>query len=259
MMAALAVTEAMTSKRNLKGHKKQGKRFIPPMKHLLGMHEQSYVNDMLPELIWLGLIHERKGYLFGRRTLEALMEVVECRNADDSEAPVNFAMQYAYSTLSKDEKDCILHLWESQGLLDDIRHALAPLTLLYDEFSIRFVGPPSTAIPSDGLIKRMRICVANHLDKNQVPGVMLHGALMMTRLIAGTLVFSKDMRLPDFNSAINDPESDEGKHASSFMRATALMEVGMLEVPKTWARHFWNRNAEPSPCEYPSYVESSDD
>lgn len=248
----------MAKKRNLEGHKREGKRFIPPMKQLPGMREQSYVNDMLPELIWLGLIHDRQGYVFGRHTLEAVMEVVNDREGDDASKPVNFAMQYAYATLSQDEKDQIVQRWESRGLLDDIRHALGPLTLLYDEFAMRFVGPPLTAIPEDELVRRMRSCVANHLDKYQVPGVALHGALMITRLIAGKLFFSKDMKLPDFNAAIDDPESDEGKHASSFMRATALGEMDMLDVPNSWARYFWNRNAELSPCEYPEYVEEED-
>jgi hypothetical protein len=40
----------MAKKRNLEGYKREGKRFIPPMKQLPMVREQSYVNDMLPEL-----------------------------------------------------------------------------------------------------------------------------------------------------------------------------------------------------------------
>lgn len=249
----------MTKKRNLEGHKKQGKRFIPPMKQIPGMREQSYINDMLPELIWLGLIHEKGGYVLGHYTLKGVMDAVKDRRTDDSEKPVNFAMQYAYSTLSQAEKESILNRWKSEGILDDIQHALAPLTLLYDEFSMRFVGPPSTVIPHDELVLRIRNCVGNHLDKYQVPGVALHGAMIMTRLIAGKLFFSKDMEIPDFNAAINNPESDDGRRASSFMRATAIGEMGMLEVPSSWAKYFWNRNAAISHCEYPNYDKDTHD
>lgn len=249
----------MAKKRNLEGHKREGKRFIPPMKQLPGMREQSYVKDMLPELIWLGLIHDRKGYVFGRETLEGVMEVVKDREGPESEKQVNFAMQSAYNTLSQEEKESIVDEWRANSLLSDIQHALAPLTLLYDEFAMQFVGPPATAIAEEALIRRVRDCVSNHLDKYKVPGVALHGSMMMTRLIAGKLLFSKDMKLPDFNAAIDSPDSDEGKHAASFMRATALGEVGMHEVSNSWAKYFWNRNAELSSCEYPSFFEESDD
>ena len=46
----------MTQKKKkiLEGHKRIGKRFIPPMMQLPMMRSTSYVNDMLPELVWIG-------------------------------------------------------------------------------------------------------------------------------------------------------------------------------------------------------------
>lgn len=247
----------MAKNPNLKGHKREGKRFIPPLKQLAGVREQSYVDDMLPELLWLGLIHDRKGYVFGRQTLEAVIEVVKDREEQNSEKAVNFALQYAYATLGEEERSRIVHEWRRRSLLDDIQHALAPLILLYDGFSLRFAGVPDTKISEPALISRVSDCVANHLDKYQVPGVALHGSMMLSRLIAGKMFFSKDIKLPDFNAAIDSPESNEGKRAAGFMRASAMGEMGMLEVPNDWAKHFWNRNAELSPCKYPIYLEDS--
>lgn len=246
----------MAKKHNLAGHKRDGKRFIPPLMQLPGVRHQSYVKDMLPELIWLGLIHDREGYVFGRDTLEVVVDVIKNRESDDS-APVNFAMQYAYSTLSQEEKGRVVQQWRSRSMLHHIQHALAPLTLLYDEFSMRFVGPPETAISQEALVRQMRDCVANHLDKYRVPAIALHGSLMLTRLLEGKLRFTKDVDLPDFNAALNAPESEDGRRAAGFMRASALGEMGMLDVSNSWARYFWNRNALLSPCEYPSFVEGA--
>lgn len=247
----------MAKKHNLAGHKRDGKRFIPPLMQLPGMRQQSYVKDMLPELIWLGLIHDRKGYVFGRHTLEVVVDVVKDRESDDSGSG-NFAMQYAYSSLSQEEKQRIVQQWRSRSMLHHIQHALAPLTLLYDdEFSMRFVGPPETAIPREALVRQIRDCVANHLDKYHLPAVALHGSLMLTRLLEGKLRFTKDIDIPDFNAAFNAPDSEEGRRAAGFMRASALGEMGMLDVSNSWARHFWNRNAVLSPCEYPSLVEDA--
>ena len=59
-------------KRVLEGHKKVGSRFITPMKQLPNMKSISYVNQMMPELIWIGLINDSIGYVKGARRAIAL-------------------------------------------------------------------------------------------------------------------------------------------------------------------------------------------
>jgi hypothetical protein len=96
----------MAKKRNLKGYKREGKRFIPPMKQLAMVREQSYVNDMLPELIWLGLIHDRRGYRFGATVLEKIVEVTKTWPKNDK--PRNYAVQAAYEALAPEQKTELL-------------------------------------------------------------------------------------------------------------------------------------------------------
>jgi hypothetical protein len=249
----------MTKNRNLKGYKREGKRFIPPMKQLEGLKVQNYVNDMLPELVWLGLIHDRKGYVFGRDVLDVVLKVVKDGESKASAQNVNFALQYAYGLLNQDEKDSIVCEWAKKSMLSDIQYALAPLTLLYDGFSMKFVGPPCTMVSESTLIRRMSECVANHIDKSGVPAVALHGSMMLARLLTGKMFFRRGMDLPDFNAAINAPNSDEGRRAAGFLRASALADMGSLEVSNAWAKEFWNRNAVLSPCAYPSFSEDSDE
>lgn len=66
------------------------------------------------------------------------------------------------------------------------------------------------------------------------------------------------MGLPDFNSVIDAPESDEAKRAAGFMRANAIGEFGMLEISDAWARYFWNRGYELSPCTLQTEIESDE-
>ena len=241
-------------KRNLKGYKRQGKRFIPPMMQLPQMREYSYVNDMLPELIWLGLIHDRAGYRFGARTLEIVVE--STKDMPISEKSFNYALQIAYADLSNDVKSTIVRHWDREGMLETIRDAIAPLVLLYDGSSLAFVGPPSNVLSEEALINRISSSVANHLDKTETPGVVLHGTLLLTRLMAGTITLAQP--IPDLNAVIDEPDSDEARMAAAFMRSLAGAQWAMLEVPNDWARHFWNRNAELSDCELPDYLREDD-
>lgn len=247
----------MTKKKILEGYKRQGKRFIPPMKQISSLRESSYVNDLLPELIWLGLIHDRSGYQFGARTLEAIIEVTQ--KWPVTKKPMNYALQSAYTNLSNEQKEELISIWKRQHLFEDIQYALAPLVLLYEGFPLAFVGPPPSVIQQNTLIERIKRCVGRHLDKHETPAIVLHGTMLLTRLVAGTLKIAAHIDIPDLNSVIERPDSDEAKRAASFMRASAMAEFCMLDVENNnWARYFWNRGAELTPCERPTYAETDD-
>ena len=47
-------------------HKRIGKRFIPPFLYQLGsLSEISWVNEIMPEILWIGLLIEHFGYQRG--------------------------------------------------------------------------------------------------------------------------------------------------------------------------------------------------
>lgn len=239
-------------KKPLKGYARQGKRFIPPMKQIAGMREQSYVDDLLPELIWLGLIHDRRGYKFGADVLETVVEL--SKGWPKRDVPINYAMQIAYAALSEDQKAEVVSAWKKRDWLDDIQHALAPLVLLYDGFSMAFVGPPASVMTNEALILRMKECVQKHIDNHETPGIVLCGSLLLTQLMAGTIKFFQNIDIPDLNAVVRKPGSDEAKRAASFIRSSMMATVGMIDLKKDWHRYFWNRGAELSPCESSEYA-----
>jgi hypothetical protein len=101
----------------------------------------------------------------------------------------------------------------------------------------------------DRLIERLERVVQAVSDKYQVPGVMLHGALLMHNLIAGRVHISSHIQLPDFNSVLNRLDSEEGRRAASFIRASTMAQVGFTEPPKHWAQNFWKTSYELVSCE----------
>lgn len=54
----------------LDGHKKVGSTFIAPLNNLPKMKSTSFVDQILPELIWIGLINDNIGYIRGARLIE---------------------------------------------------------------------------------------------------------------------------------------------------------------------------------------------
>ncbi len=240
----------------LEGHKKIGTRFIPPMKQLPNMQSTSYVNQMLPELVWIGLINDNIGYVKGARLIEKVFTAVDgigVRNAKP-----NFAYASSYGTLQDGERLALVDNLAQSGIIDDLKTYLAPLVLLYyDEFPMRFIGPPSTVISNEQLIDKITSCVEKHVDKYQTPGIVLHGSVLLSRLVTKTISLPASMEFPDLNAVIDAPGSDEAKRAAGFLRSNALGEFGMLEISDRWARYFWNRGYDLSPCKF--RMEKEDD
>lgn len=238
----------------LEGHKKVGKRFIPPMKQIPNLAETSYVDVLLPELIWIGLINDKLGYPRGARLFEKVVEAVH--DAVGGSHASNYALISAYAHLSKSQKTQLLNNLESGDLLNQLRNYLAPLVLLYDECPLRFIGPPATMFSEAELIRAIKQSVGNHLDKYKTPGIVLHGNMLLARLVTRSIALPTD--LPDFNSVIDTPDSDEAKRAAGFLRASAMAEIAMLNIDPSWSRYFWNRGAQISPCELSRISDSHD-
>lgn len=240
-------------KRVLGDHKKVGSTFVTPMNQLPNMRSRSYVNDMLPELIWYGLLNDRWGYVEGTRLFERVVRAAheQCEESGRT----NFAYSSCYLRLTETQKSKVREMLEEEGKLSVLRNSLGPLTLLYDGFPLGFLGPPDELRTPEKLVNTISACVQRHLNKYETPAIVLHGAAMVASMVCDKLRFSADMKLPDFNQVIENPESDEAQRAAGFMRASALGTFGMVELSDDWARYFWNRGLELSPCTYLEGVE----
>lgn len=237
-----------TKKGILAGHKRIGKRFIPPMMQLPMRVDTSYVNDMLPELIWIGLINDRVGYVQGARIIEKVFLAVDARKEKGQEG--NYALMSSFNKLTDDQKTAITDDLREEGELDIIQNSLAPLVLLYDDCPLKFFGPPTNTYSQEDLISIIKLCVGKTIDRYDTAGIVLYGAMLLARLVTKTIKFSADMSLPDFNAVINSPGSEEARRTAGFVRANGLAEFGMMKVGNAWAKHFWDKNFELSPCEF---------
>lgn len=238
----------LRKKQILAGHKRVGKRFIPPMMQLQMTVDTSYVNDMLPELIWIGLINERVGYVRGARIIEKVFLAVDALKEKDQDG--NYALMSSFNKLTADQKTAITQALSEEGVLGIIQNSIAPLVLLYDDCPLIFLGPPTNTYSQKDLISIIRLCVGKTIDRYDTPGIVLFGAMLLARLVTRKIKFSADMDLPDFNSVIDSPGSEEAKRAAGFMRANGLAEFGMIKADNLWAKKFWDKNFELSPCEF---------
>ena len=232
----------------LKDHKRRGKLFIPPLKQLENFRSYSYLNDMLPELIWLGLINDKLGFVAGAEFARKL--AVSFSSIVPAESHRNFAFASAFKSLSENDHQRIIATLSDCGILAITQSLLSPLTCLYDNFPLSFIGRPDNPASGPDLLGTIRESIKRHSDKFDTPGIILNGSVFQFRLATNKIKISSKIDLPDLESVVDAPGTEEAKRAASFLRAHAIGEFGMAEIDPAWARFFWDENFELSPCEF---------
>jgi len=238
------------SQQILKDHKRVGKKFVPPMIHLLGgLQEISYVHQILPETIWVGLINDELGYRAGIELCTQLAKTA--KEIHQSEKFVNFALCSSYSLLTDEEKPKIIERIEHSRTFGQLRACLAPLVILYEGFPMAFLGKNNDSVNKHALIDRLKQSVARHMNKYETPGMAIQTAVIYIRGITGGLCYANDVEVPDLNAIITNPESEAGKKAAGSVRAYVLSEMMPAGKPleSGWAASFWNQGHKIDTCE----------
>ncbi len=206
----------------LKGHKKVGSKFIPPMMQLPNWSEISYVNLMLPEIIWMGLINDEFGYRAGINLSANLANrAFELKETDKH---INFALVSNFNLLSTEAKNEFIKSIEESSDIGRYRRSLLPLIVLYEDFPLSFIGTGEEEYDRDQLIERMKACIDKHIDKYETPAMIIQANLMYIRGTNGGLHVAPHIEVPDLNILIDDPESEAAKRAGGFVRTSAMQE-----------------------------------
>jgi hypothetical protein len=227
----------MGQQKILKDHKRIGKRFVPPLMQL-GMEEVNYINQLLPEIIWMGLVFDRIDYRAGINLCEQTAKLAHEIYANEKHT--NFALCSSFLGLEDRQREELVSRLQHQTLLEPIQLYLAPLILLYDNFPMSFLGVTQAKIDKETLIKRIKGGIQRYMDKYEKPGLILQSTTIYIRGITGGLLLNKDIEAPDLNSIIDNPESEAAKRAAGFVRSTVLMEI----------MSFWNQGLQIDACEF---------
>jgi hypothetical protein len=116
-----------------------------------------------------------------------------------------------------------------------------------------FLGIGDLSVNPEILLQEHKQTVAKHMNKYETPSLVLQANLIVTQAATGGLFFSKDVRMPDFESIIRDPDSEAAKHAAAFVRAGALAMCMPDDLPlyEKWSKSFWNQGYKLDRCSFP--------
>lgn len=232
----------------LEGHKRVGKKFLPPLRQLPGqMNEVSWVNRVLPELIWMGILNDDFGM---RRGIELGSELSRLANETyaEQESP-NFAFASSYSALDTDKKNLLLEKLEAKGILADLRNCLIGFLNLYPESPLSFLRI-ALDNNSERFIGAMKATLERYFFRREQPAMVLQANVLYVAGICGKLFYTNNVKPPDLNALVTNFDSEEGRRAAAHVRASVTGFVGMLldDEKSNWPRYFWNRGLDIDKC-----------
>ena len=229
-------------------HKQVGKKFIPPFVATLGpLGEVQWVNDLVPELVWLALLSDRHGRERGVELARLLaLAAVDARAGKSASW---FALASAYARLSALEQEAVVARLEKDGAARQIRTALSPLRTFYPECPLGFLFADIPK-PEDDSLEKFKDTLAAIFDRWDTPGTFEQATAVYIAFCSGMLKVFKGLALANFSAIEQFPNTDESQHVASAARATVsiLYENFKNDQSAAWISYFWRRGLELDDC-----------
>jgi hypothetical protein len=238
-------------RRVLSDHKRQGKILVPPFTHMLGpFREISWIKTILPELLWIALIHNVHGNRRAVEIITAFSRLV--RGIKPDLARKWFAATSQYASLSTVDYAQLRIELQQQQRLADLLAPLEPLVSWYPECPLAhlFPKPPRRSLQKDSLAQ-LKEAVSSLYERSERGPMMVQATAIWLAFDADILKVSSDLSLARFPEIEHYPETKISQEIGASIRDGLNMFFGsqIHYSDATWPDYFWNRGLAIEPCE----------
>lgn len=236
----------------LRGHKRIGKTFVPPMAQLKLSHTP-WIGSILPDLVWIALLHDSHG---DKRAAELALSVARiASDAASLEPRTWFAAASNYGQLPVEGKQAIASRVQTGDWYLELHISLAPLLRLYPSFPMGFIlvedtGTPETSRESD--LAAFKPMLSRLFDRRGRPAMMVQATALYIAFVTEVMVANRATSLAEFPKIQDYPETEDSKRVGASVRAgiNAMAGLKLTDDNPEWPRDFWNRGLELDACQY---------
>ena len=241
----------VAKKKVLADHKKVGKKFIPPFVAEVGpLSEIRWVNDLVPELVWLALLSDRHGLKTGTDLARRL--ALAAINAREAKPKKWFALTSAYAELDASEQKAVVAKLEEDGAAQQIREALSPLLTFYPECPLSFLFADLPRSGNDSLEKFKDVLVSI-FDKRDTLGTFGQATAVYIAFVSDMLKVFEGLALANFPAIEEFPNTEESQRVASSVRLAVLLMFNRhfkADQSAAWISYFWKRGLELDDCNF---------
>jgi len=234
-------------RRVLQGYRQEGKRFVPPFLQDRNVEEIPWMDNLVPELIWIALLNR----MFGNTEGTALAtSIAKAASSCDQSAKRGFATVSDYAALSDEQERCIRSALNAEGTLERALRGLAVLISHYSEFPLSFLAD------QDGLsegslsstLSDLTEVIASIGDRLSHAATFAQATVVYICLINDQLKVSPGTSLANFTAIEAYPITEESQRVASSVRATVNFLV-TTHASSGWSSSFWRQGRCLGPCE----------
>jgi hypothetical protein len=247
----MSATEKKQNRKTvLRDHQRIGKRLIPPLAQL-NLSEVSWMDLILPELIWLGVLNNIYGRVKGAELAITLPKIATSvgRETDKNEWFISVS---CFSNLSKQQGQDVVELLTASGQIEPYRKAFSTLVNYYPECPLGFLfnsENPRMESPNKDL-QHFKQLLNRLFDRKSVDATFVQANAIYIAFVLDKLKVSKNLTLAEFPKIQDYPNTEISKRIASSVRATINIIFGgdILETTTFWPKYFWNRGLQIEPC-----------
>lgn len=231
----------------LSDHQKAGKRYIPPLLQLGPFSDVKWVDCVLPELLWLGLLNEAYGVAKGAE-LALRLAGAAVKTAGNTKW---FGSTSAYASLDDPQKTEVVKTLVTNDR-ELLQTAFLPFLLFYPRCPLTFLfeGDGRWNSEPEKVLTEFKAFLATLFNKVEKPATFMQANGVYIAFVTGKLRVAKGLSLANFPAIEKYPDTEESRRVASGVRAVVNTFIGMAEKsPNDWPKYFWNRGLELEPCE----------
>ena len=238
-------------RRVLEGHYQRGKRFVPLLLEYMHLIETPWLDDILPELLWIALMNSRFGI---KRGTELCVELAKTATSYASRGQGAFVFMSEYGQLTPNEQDHVKVQLTDSGILGHLTDALQVLATHYPECPLTFLW--STEMPppeKQDSLQKLKQLILELADRRGVAATFMQAVAVYVYFLNDKLIVPSGSTLANFPAIEEYPETDLSRMVASSIRASVNGFSASLNLSADWRRYFWDRGSTLEPCEAMRY------
>lgn len=231
----------------LSDHKREGKVFSPPFNQIQNLQPNNWVDDFIPEVIWIAMLHKVLGYKEGTKLVAALAKA--SHKHFESHNILSPALLTNHLALSQREKDEIFYSLQKDGVIVEFTASLMWFHNLFPNNPLHYLSNNVTEQPSSQDIKNYKNLLERLLDRRSTESVFSAANVMYVQSLLYKFVFEQGSVMTDFPRIQEYPDSEISRMIASVIRAS----VKIFNSPphkfsnSTWKCYFWQNGYEYEP------------
>ena len=234
-------------RRVLRGYRQEGKRFVPPFLQDRSITEAPWMDNLVPELIWIALLNKTFGNIEGTALATSIAKTA---SMCDQSAKRAFAGLSDYVTLSNEQKSRMHSLLADESTLNSVLRGLAALMIYYDEFPLSFLADQDSLRGGPGFstLDDLSEVIVIIRDRRSRAATFAQATVVYISIINDQLRVSPGTSLANFTAIEEYPLTEESQRVASSVRATvnySLSAYGSLG----WSGSFWRQGRCFGACE----------